>query len=185
MRRSFTLRRMLLPAGVAYLLACASLAACAPVATHGAGPPTPPASLLQGTTLTGQHVSLQQDRGHPVVLIFWGAWCGPCHDEQPALNRSYSRWSPHGVVFLGVDIRDDPGAAASFVHQEHVPYPSVSDPDAMIAARFHVPAAPALAFIDARGGVADTILGGLGVMTTSDFDTEVRGLFPAGACAGC
>jgi peroxiredoxin len=32
-------------------------------------------------------VQLSKMRGQPVVLNFWGAWCGPCRDEMPDLNR--------------------------------------------------------------------------------------------------
>ena len=111
-----------------------------------------------------------------MVLVFWGAWCGPCHDEQPRLNAAYARWTPHGVAFLGVDMRDDLGAALTFQRQLHLPYASVADPDVTIAAGYDIPAAPALAFIDAQGRVGDRVLGSLGVMSDAAFDQELSGL---------
>lgn len=32
-------------------------------------------------------VQLATLKGKPVVLNFWGSWCGPCRDEMPALNE--------------------------------------------------------------------------------------------------
>ena len=46
----------------------------------------------------------------------------------------------------------------------------------MIAADFEIPAAPALAFVDARGRVGDRVLGSLGVMREADFDQELTAL---------
>ena len=152
-------------------------AACSTPQAQPLSQQTPSLSAsLSGVTLSGTHVSLSMYRGHPVVLIFWGSWCGPCHDEQPALNQQYGQWSSHGVVFLGVDMRDDGGPARTFQQQEQVRYQSVADPNATIAADFDIPAAPALVFVDGTGRVADTVLGGLGDMSTADFSAEVRSL---------
>ncbi len=32
-------------------------------------------------------VQLAKLKGTPVVLNFWGSWCGPCREEMPALNE--------------------------------------------------------------------------------------------------
>lgn len=131
---------------------------------------------MSGHTLDGKAVDLASWRGHPVVLVFWGAWCGPCHDEQPRLNAAYARWSPRGVDFLGVDMRDDTGAALNFQRQLAVPYSSVADPNSTIAADYQIPGAPALAFVDAHGRVGDRVLGGLGVMSDADLDQGLTAL---------
>jgi thiol-disulfide isomerase/thioredoxin len=165
----------------ARLAACVGLMAMllpgcgAAASTRGAITPSAQPSIA-GRTLDGKTVNLASWRGHPVVLVFWGAWCGPCHDEQPRLNAAYARWAPRGVGFLGVDMRDDTAAALKFQRQLRVPYSSVADPDVMIAAEYDVPAAPALAFVDVRGRVGDRVLGGLGVMTEADFDQELKAL---------
>ena len=164
----------------ARLAACAALMAmlsgCGAVAAAKGGATPPGQPTVVGRTLDGKAVNLASWRGHPVVLVFWGAWCGPCRDEQPQLNTAYARWTPRGVRFLGVDMRDDPAAALAFQRQLHVPYPSVGDPGAMIAAGYDIPAAPALAFVDTHGRTGDRVLGGLGVMSAADFDQELAAL---------
>jgi len=129
-----------------------------------------------GPTLTGKDVSITSYRGHPVVLIFWASWCGPCHDEQPALNTAYEKWLPRGVVFLGVDLRDTTAPALAFQTQFKVPYPSIADTNATLAIDYRIPSAPSLVFLTAQGKVADTVLGALGTMSIADFNAEVTTL---------
>jgi len=129
-----------------------------------------------GPTLGGRVVSLTSYRGHPVVLIFWASWCGPCHDEQPALNTAYATWSPRGVVFLGIDLRDTTAPALAFQKQLKVPYPSIADTNATFAVDYEIPSAPALVFLSSQGKVADVVLGALGVMSATQFDAEVTTL---------
>src|SRR5688572_6866368 len=39
------------------------------------------------TSLTGEHVSLEDLRGKVVLLDFWGTWCGPCVASVPDLRN--------------------------------------------------------------------------------------------------
>lgn len=142
---------------------------------------TPAAKPVQvtasgGPTLGGKVVSLTSYRGHPVVLIFWASWCGPCHDEQPALNTAYATWAPRGVVFLGIDLRDTSAPALAFQSQLKVPYPSIADTNATFAVDYRIPSAPALVFLTSQGKVADVVLGALGTMSAAQFAAEITTL---------
>jgi thiol-disulfide isomerase/thioredoxin len=161
---------MLLGATGACMVACGS-------AQAAARPQTVTAS--GGPTLTGKDVSITSFHGHPVVLIFWASWCGPCHDEQPALNTAFAKWSARGVEFLGVDLRDDTKDALSFQSKLKVPYPSIADTQATLAVDYRIPSAPALVFLDPQGKVADVVLGALGTMSVADFNTELTSLLGA------
>jgi thiol-disulfide isomerase/thioredoxin len=145
---------------------------------HAAATPAT-VSASGGPTLAGKDVSITAFHGHPVVLIFWASWCGPCHDEQPALNTAYAKWSARGVEFLGVDLRDDTKDALTFQSQLKVPYPSIADTQATLAVDYRIPSAPALVFLDAQGKVADVVLGALGAMSVADFNIELTSLLGA------
>ena len=148
-------------------------------ASHPAASTPLPVTASGGPTLTGKVVSITAYRGHPVVLIFWASWCGPCHDEQPALNSAYMTWSPRGVVFLGIDLRDTTTPALAFQSQFKVPYPSIADTNATLAVDYQIPSAPALVFLSSQGKVADAVLGALGTMSTADFNAQVKSLLGA------
>jgi thiol-disulfide isomerase/thioredoxin len=157
--------------GCALVMLASACGAARPAPSH-----TLQVTASGGPTLTGKDVSITSYRGRPVVLIFWASWCGPCHDEQPALNTAYTRWSPRGVVFLGVDLRDTTAPALAFQSEFKVPYPSIADTNATLAIDYRIPSAPSLVFLNAQGKVADVVLGALGTMSVADFNAEVTTL---------
>jgi len=60
------------------------------------------------------------------------------------------------VRFLGIDIREDSYAALAFERHYSIPYPSISDPDNLIAALFGTAApqaTPSTYIIDAHGRI--------------------------------
>ena len=67
-------------------------------------------------------------RGTPVVVNFWGSWCGPCRVEAPHL-ATVSREFEGQVQFLGVDILDNLPSAREFIREYGWQYPSIFDPD--------------------------------------------------------
>ena len=67
-------------------------------------------------------------RGYPVVVNVWASWCGPCRFEFPVLQKLSARYGKR-VAFLGVNSEDSEDAAATYLREEPVPYPSYSDPD--------------------------------------------------------
>jgi thiol-disulfide isomerase/thioredoxin len=157
-------------------LALAGAAAVLVAACGGSHPTvqaTPKVTALSGPTLTGKTVSITALHGHPVVLVFWGSWCGPCRHDQPQMNSLYAKWSPRGVDFLGIDLRDDNKAALTFQSQLAVPYLSIADSNMTIAIHYHIPSAPALVFLDTQGRVADAVLGS---MSVADFNADVTRL---------
>ena len=145
-------------------------------AAHATTAPLQQVTASGGPTLTGKDVSITSFRGHPVVLIFWASWCGPCHDEQPALNTAYATWKSRGVAFLGIDLRDTTTPALAFQSEFKVPYPSIADTNATLAVNYRIPSAPALVFLNSKGTVGDVVLGALGTMTPADFNAEVAKL---------
>ena len=71
-------------------------------------------------------------RGYPVVVNVWASWCGPCRFEFPHFQRAAAAYGKR-VAFLGIDSQDSDDAAATFLREEPVPYPSYTDPDEEIA----------------------------------------------------
>ena len=123
----------------------------------------PAAPRVTGTLLSGGRFALAQYHGHVVVLNFWGSWCTPCRAEAPFLSQLARHFTPRGVRFLGVDIRDSPATAEAFQRDFHIGYPSLNDPGDEIALAFRdtVPPAgiPTTLVIGRDGRIAARVIG--------------------------
>ena len=106
--------------------------------------------------LTGDVLSSESLRGHPVVLNFWASWCAPCREEAPLLERTYQRFKDQGVRFVGVNIRDQEPNARRFVEDFGITFPVVRDEDQELARGLDVYGLPQTFFIDAEGRLAST-----------------------------
>ena len=86
----------------------------------------------------------------------------PCQAEAPVLARVARDTRRLGVHFVGIDVRDNPSAGLAFEQGHHVPFPSISDPGNLIAARFGPgapTATPSTYILDARGRIAWAFFG--------------------------
>jgi thiol-disulfide isomerase/thioredoxin len=124
-----------------------------------------PLPAFSGETFDGTTLDLASLRGQPLVLNFWSSWCGPCRQEQEGLELANTELARRGARMVGVNIRDDRGAATSYLEEFEVGYPSVFDRPAVLAARLGALAPqlgpPFTLVVDADGQVAATVTGAL------------------------
>lgn len=121
-----------------------------------AGSPAPLAALHRQADelLPGGQDAYEQRiaalHGYPAVVNVWASWCGPCRFEFPHFQQAAAHYGKR-VAFFGVDSQDSGDAAATFLEEAPVPYPSYEDPDEEIHDSVDAIGLPATAFYDGEG----------------------------------
>ena len=114
-------------------------------------PPTGPPSPTVAHAIRGGVLDLRLLRGHPVVLNFWASWCVACRAEARLLVDA-AVINP-GVVFVGVDVKDNRGDASGFLRRYGVTYTAVSDNADSEYDAYGLTGVPETYFLDSRGRI--------------------------------
>ncbi|CAN5671531.1 hypothetical protein BH20ACT1_BH20ACT1_10370 [soil metagenome] len=110
--------------------------------------------------LEGGLGSFADYRGTPLVVNFFASWCAPCVAEMPDFEAVHQEQGDQ-VAFIGVNLRDQVGAARALVEQTGVTYDIVRDPAGDLASALGVVAMPSTLFVSAEGRVIDMAAGEL------------------------
>lgn len=132
------------------------------VSVDGAAALGAPAPDVEMTDFDGQTFTLDEYEGKPLVLNFWASWCPNCIAEMPDFER-VSQAVRDEVVFLGVNQRDQHGAAVDLAEETGVTYRLARDPQGRVFDAFGGAGMPTSVFIDADGNVVDVVTGQLSV----------------------
>lgn len=140
-----------------------------PVAS-ATGVPCPPSNLdarpvadgLPATVFPclgpGPEVNLAGLRGKPVVLNVWASWCPPCREEMPLIT-DLAADAGDSLVVLGIDVDDDPQAAADYAAAAGLA--SVIDTDSITRVTLGWTGPPVTYFVRADGVIAHTSYGAI------------------------
>ena len=132
-------------------------AGCAPAEEGGDRPGKvevgAPAPAYRTHSLSGDSVSLADQRGKVVLLNVWATWCHPCRDEIPELQAIHTRYKARGLELVGVSVDADGSdeAIRSFMRDFEMTYPIWRDPDERVSTQFLVVGVPATFLIDREG----------------------------------
>lgn len=120
---------------------------------------------FSGETDNGETYGSDDTLGHVTVVNFWYAGCAPCRFEAPDLVAAYDEFAEEGVLFLGVNTRDQAAQSQQFAAEFGVPYPSILDSagsravQRAFAGQIPLNAVPTTLVLDAEGRVAHRVLG--------------------------
>lgn len=134
---------------------------------------------LSGPTTTGEDYTLE--RGKVAVVNVWWSGCGPCIAEMPMLTELDAAYDGD-VTFVGINVKDtSPENARTFEVDRGVEYPSIYDPDALLAftGRTSPRSTPTTLVLDPDGVVVSLVNGPIPSRTTLAELVEAAGGPPA------
>lgn len=100
---------------------------------------------------TGKLVMMQgraAQPGRPVILEFWGTYCGPCVASIPHLNELYASYGSR-VQFVAVSA-EDTGVVKAFMASHRISYPVAIDPGHDLFHAWKIKGVPNLIFLDSN-----------------------------------
>ena len=92
------------------------------------------------TLIGGERVSADSLRGEPLVLYFWGTWCGVCSLQSPVIDQLSKT---HKVLSVAVHSGDERRLRA-YLAEEDYHFPVYRDERSEWSGRFKVPAFPTI-----------------------------------------
>ncbi len=104
---------------------------------------TPDGSTMTFTDMLGQ--------GKPLVVNFWGTWCGPCRREMPEFVKIYDEYKTKGLQLVGVALRDTPEKVNAYTSQAGVKWPMVLGNVETAKAFGGITGVPTTIFYDSQG----------------------------------
>jgi cytochrome c biogenesis protein CcmG, thiol:disulfide interchange protein DsbE len=104
------------------------------------------------SAISDGRVSIDELRGHPVVVNFWASWCVPCKAEAPRFVAAAKTYRGR-VAFLGLDVQDFEGDARRFLTRYGTNYVSVRDGDESTSSAYGVTGIPETYYLDAKGRI--------------------------------
>lgn len=103
----------------------------------------------------GNHVSLGDFAGKPVVLNIWASWCPPCKAEMPDFEAAYKKYGDE-VVFLMVNAtggQEMVASAKSFIESSGYTFPVYFDTSYEVSYSYQATSIPKTFFIDKEGNM--------------------------------
>ena len=125
--------------------------------------------------LGGADFKLSAERGHPVVLVFWASWCGPCMNELPSVERvQKGLGAPHTARIVAVNTEGNPAAAMGVQQRLGLTMPIALD-DGSASQAYKVMTIPQTVLVDAAGRIALVLRGGVSEDALMRAITRVEG----------
>lgn len=122
-----------------------------------------PAPAVSFVTLSGERLSLDSLRGHPVLVTFWSTNCRPCMDDMAHLTRMHSVLGAKGLKIIAVAMPyDPPNRVLEMARRQSIPYTVALDIQGKVVGAFgNVPGTPTTFLIGPDGSIASRTIGPL------------------------
>jgi len=101
---------------------------------------------------------LMKIRGCPLMLVAMAAWCAPCREELPVLQKMHEKYKDRGLRIVGISLDiGGPSAMQPLVDQMGLQFPVYWGGE-QVTTRYRISGIPLTYFIK-KGEVVEVVLG--------------------------
>ena len=126
----------------------------------------------------GHERNLDEWKGKLRLVNFWASWCAPCLNEMPMLVAAQKQYGARGLQIIGPAL-DEAAPVRKIASELKLNYPYMADfssaDSAMMLLGNPGGGLPYSVFIDSKGRIVKTILGGL---SQNELDSLVKANLP-------
>jgi thiol-disulfide isomerase/thioredoxin len=127
------------------------LGACGSVESGDRAPQLDGLLVVEGESVRPLNVD-EELGGHPILVEFWGTWCGPCRASMPHIQEMHERYALAGLAVLSVS-DESPETIHSFMQENRYTFPATSDPEGRVTKAWGIKSFPTTVVVDAHGVV--------------------------------
>jgi len=129
-------------------------------ANTGAQASTINVPIFNAQDLNGRWHSADEWLGkQPVVINFWGTWCGPCRREIPDLVKLNEEYSAKGVVLISLAVNDTPGSVREYAAANKMDWVLLMAEDQILIDYKATTGIPTTIFIEKSGNEVTRFIG--------------------------
>lgn len=120
------------------------------------GQPAPPFKVA---STSGQQITLNNYKGHVLLIDFFATWCTPCRDSIPHLIKMNQKYGKQGLQILGLSLDEDgEKTVREFIQTSRINYPvALANDDCQT--EYGLRSVPTLFVVSKKGVVMEKYMG--------------------------
>ena len=123
--------------------------------------------------IESEQFNLEDLQGYVVYIDFWAAWCKPCRDSFPWMQRMREKYADSALRIVAVNLDQKAEDMQAFLDQHPVDFTIVTDASYTLFRQFDIKGVPTSIVID-RDGIEISRHAGFHIRDQDTYEQQIR-----------